>query len=226
MKKINIAIDGPAGAGKSTVAKLLAEELGYIYIDTGAMYRALTWKALQDKVDVHNEAELLSLLNSITIRLERGEKEQRVFVGQEDVTGQIRTREVTKHVSIVASHSRVREIMVNIQRSMAEHKGVVMDGRDIGTHVLPQAEVKIYLSASIEERAKRRYLELTQMGRTETLAEIEEEIRKRDEMDMNRSSAPLQKAEDAHEIDSTGLTIEQVVNHILTIVRKIQSLLK
>lgn len=217
MKKINIAIDGPAGAGKSTVAKLVAEKLNYVYIDTGAMYRALTWQALQEKLDVHEEADLVACLDRVTISFLPDGKSQRVLVNGRDVTSEIRTREVTAQVSVVAAHPKVRERMVQLQKKLAAHKGVVMDGRDIGTHVLPDAELKIYLSASIDERAKRRYLELKQTGSEQSLAEIKEEMIRRDEADMNREFAPLTKASDAIELDSTGLAIEQVVSSIINL---------
>ncbi|GAA0369569.1 (d)CMP kinase [Bacillus horti] len=220
MQRINIALDGPAGAGKSTVAKRMADKLGYIYIDTGAMYRALTWKALQVQVDVHDEQQLVALLNNCEIRLEPGENGQKVYVDDEDVTNPIREREVTNQVSFVASHEAVRLEMLRLQRELAKERGVVMDGRDIGTHVLPTAEIKIFLSASIQERAERRFLELQQKGEQITLAELEEEIKKRDEIDSQRKTAPLRKAEDAVEIDSTGLSIEQVVQQIVTLVQQ------
>lgn len=220
MKKINIAIDGPAGAGKSTVAKLVAEKLSFIYIDTGAMYRALTWKALKDNVNIHNEIALVKLLSNTDISIQPDKKGQKVCVDHLDVTEEIRKREVTNHVSFVASYKQVRKTMLDMQYKLAENKGVVMDGRDIGTEVLPHAEVKIYLSASIEERATRRYLELKQKGEEQSLAELQEEIRKRDERDTNREFAPLKKASDAVEVDSTGLTIEEVVNIILDIIQQ------
>lgn len=220
MKKINIAIDGPAGAGKSTVAKLVAEKLKYVYIDTGAMYRALTWQALQDNINIHEETDLVACLNRLSISFMPEGNLQRVYVNQRDVTNEIRTREVTNQVSVVASHPEVRKMMVQFQQQMAANKGVVMDGRDIGTHVLPDAELKIYLSASIEERAKRRYLELKSMGREQALDEIQEEIMKRDQADMNREFAPLAKASDAIELDSTGLTIAEVVNSIINLVQQ------
>jgi len=220
MEKINIAIDGPAGAGKSTVAKKLADILRYIYIDTGAMYRSLTWKAFQNNVDIHSDAQLSTLLKETVIDLSPSENGQRVFVDGFEVTEQIRTPEVTNHVSIVASHMKVREEMLMLQRKLAEQKGVVMDGRDIGTHVLPNAEVKIFLSASIDTRAQRRYLELQQKGIDHDLEQLKDEIARRDQKDSEREIAPLKKAHDAIEIDSSSLTIDEVVQQIMLLVQE------
>jgi cytidylate kinase len=220
MKKMNIAIDGPAGAGKSTVAKRVADELTYAYIDTGAMYRALTWKALQKDVDVSSEADLTALLQTIDMQISPSKHGQKVYVNQVDVTEEIRKRNVTNQVSQVASHPHVRKSMLDLQRQLAQKGGVVMDGRDIGTHVLPDAEVKVFLSATIEERARRRYLELKEKGQEQDFEELKEEIRTRDERDSNREVAPLQKANDALEVDTTGLTIEQVVAEIIHIIKE------
>lgn len=219
-KKINVAIDGPAGAGKSTVAKQVADQLHYIYIDTGAMYRAITWKALQENIDAQDEEALAALLEQSKIRLEPGKNGQKVYLDDEDVSSAIRIREVTNQASVVASHEKIRLGMLTLQRDLARHSGVVMDGRDIGTHVLPDAEVKIFLSASIEERAQRRFKELQQKGQPITLAELMDEIRKRDKRDTERKIAPLRKADDALEIDSTGLTIDQVVQRIIQVVEQ------
>lgn len=158
-KKISIAIDGPAAAGKSTVAKIVAERLSYLYIDTGAMYRALTYKAIQQNVDLQNESELLDMLLDTSIEFVQEKKGQLVLLDGENVTDEIRTNDVTNSVSIVAKHKKVREEMVKRQQELASGGGVVMDGRDIGTHVLPKAEVKIFLLASVEERAQRRHQE-------------------------------------------------------------------
>ena len=220
MNKINIAIDGPAGAGKSTVAKQVADQLGYLYIDTGAMYRAITLKAIQKGIDVHDQEQLAALLEQSDIRLEAGSDGQKVYIDNEDVTSAIRVREVTNQASVVASHEKIRLALQQLQRELARNKGVVMDGRDIGTYVLPDAEVKIFLSASITERAQRRFLELQQKGQPVSLSELQEEIRKRDERDSQREVAPLRKAENALEIDSTGLTIEQVVQQIVGAVQQ------
>lgn len=213
--KINIAIDGPAGAGKSTVAKLVAEKLEFIYIDTGAMYRALTFKAIENKVDLKNEKEITDLLTNTNIELTTTAK---VFLDGEDVSEQIRSLEVTNSVSFVASHSSVRFEMLDRQRSMARNGGTVMDGRDIGTAVLPNAEVKIFLSATVEERARRRYEENIAKGFSTDFEQLKQEIALRDKRDSERETAPLKKAKDAIEIDTTHLSIDEVVSSILLIV--------
>lgn len=217
MGKINIAIDGPAGAGKSTVAKRVSDELGYVYIDTGAMYRALTWKVIEEKVNLHSDADVAKLLQTLDIQLSPNKNGQRVFVNQVDVTNEIRERRVTNQVSLVASHSHVRSVMLYLQRKLAQERGVVMDGRDIGTHVLPDAEIKLFLSATIDERARRRYTELKEKGQEQPLDEIKEEIRLRDERDSTREVAPLQKAVDAIQIDTTGMSVDEVVTSIIHI---------
>ncbi|MFC5714200.1 (d)CMP kinase [Thalassorhabdus alkalitolerans] len=220
MKLINIAIDGPAGAGKSTVAKKVASALSYLYIDTGAMYRAITWKALQEKADLNNGEQLGQLLESTKIRLVPDEKGTEVFVDDEEVSAAIRQNEVTRNVSIVAAHEKVREQMVEAQRELASRKGAVLDGRDIGTAVLPDAEVKVFLTASVEERAKRRYEEEIQKGMDSKLDAVIEEIRRRDQLDSTRLISPLTKAEDAEEIDTTQLSIEKVVQQICRLVEE------
>lgn len=220
MQKINIAIDGPAGAGKSTVAKLIADKLHFVYIDTGAMYRALTWKAMEENVDLHSDDQLGHLLQEVSISLVPESQGQKVLINDVDVSEAIRSREVTNQVSVVAGHPLVREGMLRLQQKLAQNKGVVMDGRDIGTHVLPDAEIKIYLSASIEERAKRRYLELEQKGEAHDFEELKKEIMLRDEKDMQREIAPLSKAADAIEVDTTGLSIEQVVDKIIGMIQE------
>lgn len=215
-KKISIAIDGPAAAGKSTVAKIVAEKLSYIYIDTGAMYRALTFKALEQNIDLQDEAVLLNTLTNTIIELLPGDKGQLVFLDGKDVTTAIRTSNVTNSVSIVAKHPLVRKEMVSRQQRFAENGGVVMDGRDIGTHVLPHAEVKIFLLASVEERALRRHTENIAKGFPSDLEKLKEEIAFRDKLDTEREAAPLKKADDAVEIDTTSLSILQVVDKILS----------
>ncbi|MCG3083455.1 (d)CMP kinase [Anoxybacillus sp. LAT_35] len=219
-KKISIAIDGPAAAGKSTVAKRLAEALSYVYIDTGAMYRALTYCALQRGVDVHNEKQLMNVLHDTYIELKPSPSGQLVFANGENVTEAIRTNDVTNNVSYVAKHPSVREEMVKRQRELGQHGGVVMDGRDIGTHVLPHAEVKIFLLASVEERAKRRHEENVLRGIPSDFEQLKEEIARRDQIDSERAVAPLKKAEDAIEIDTTSLSIDEVVDRIMRIVRE------
>jgi CMP/dCMP kinase len=219
-KKIAIAIDGPAAAGKSTVAKIVASKLSYIYIDTGAMYRAITLKALENSVDVHDENSLEVLLKSTDIKLIQQEDGQRVLLDGRDVTTEIRSKEVTNNVSYVSQHPKVRVDMVNRQQKLAELRGVVMDGRDIGTKVIPDAEVKIFLVASVEERAKRRHTENLNKGFPSDLEELKKDIEKRDLIDSQRDASPLVKAEDAIEIDTTSLTIEEVAEGILMEVNK------
>jgi cytidylate kinase len=212
--KISIAIDGPAAAGKSTVAKIIAEHYSYIYIDTGAMYRALTYKALQENVDLKDEEKVADVLSSIIIELQPSEDGQIVLVNEDNVTEIIRSNEVTNNVSIVAMHPKVREEMLKRQRILAETGGVVMDGRDIGTHVLPDAELKIFLRATVEERAKRRHEENQKKGYSSDFEQLKQEIANRDKLDSEREVAPLRKAEDAIEIDTTALSIHDVVKRI------------
>ncbi len=216
---MNIAIDGPAGAGKSTVAQLVAKRVGFTYIDTGAMYRALTLKALDENVPLADEEALIHLLRSMLILLRPGPEGQKVFVGDTEVTEEIRHPEVSRNVSIVAKHPQVRHEMMVLQRNMAKEQNVVMDGRDIGTHVLPFAEVKIFLTASIEERAERRFKELQSKGHLADLEVLKEEIALRDKLDSERETAPLRCAEDAIVLDSTGLSIDQVVEKIVELYR-------
>jgi CMP/dCMP kinase len=215
---IRIAIDGPAAAGKSTVAKLVAEKLSYIYIDTGAMYRAVTLKCLNQNVDLANEAAVKQLLPTTKIDLIPSELGQQVLLDSINVSEEIRKSAVTNNVSQIAKLSSVRDEMVRRQKKLAENGGIVMDGRDIGTHVLPNAEVKIFMLASVEERARRRYEEEISKGYASNLEQLMEEIALRDKMDSEREFAPLRKAEDAIEIDSTTLTIQQVVDTIMDVV--------
>lgn len=214
-KRISIAIDGPAAAGKSTVAKIVAEKLTYVYIDTGAMYRALTYKALQKGARLDHEAQLIDILNNTLIELQPGEMGQKVLLDGIEVTNDIRSSEVTNQVSYVAVHELVRKEMVKRQQAFARDGGVVMDGRDIGTHVLPNAEVKVFLLASVEERAQRRHDENIQKGFPSDLEKLKEEIAARDKIDSEREVAPLKKADDAVEIDTTSLTIADVVEKIM-----------
>lgn len=214
-KKISIAIDGPAAAGKSTVAKIVAEKFSYIYIDTGAMYRAITYKAQMADVNLDDEETLFQLLKNTKIELLPGDNGQLVYLDGKDVTNEIRSAEVTNCVSIVAKHKHIREEMVKRQQEFAVNGGVVMDGRDIGTFVLPNAEVKVFLLASVEERAQRRHLENIQKGYPSDLEILKEEIATRDKIDSEREVAPLQKARDAIEIDTTSLSIHEVVDKIV-----------
>ena len=219
-KKISIAIDGPAAAGKSTIAKMIAKTLNYIYVDTGAMYRALTYKALNQKVSLIDEQALYDLLMETDIELKSSENGQLVFVDQQNVTAEIRNNEVTGSVSEVAQHRLIREEMVRRQQLFAKNGGVVMDGRDIGTHVLPNAEIKIFMIASVEERAERRHQENLQKGFPSDIEQLKEEIALRDKQDSEREVAPLKKAEDAIEIDTTSLAINQVVDKIMSLIKE------
>lgn len=219
-KKVAIAIDGPAAAGKSTVAKIVAKKLSYIYIDTGAMYRALTLAALEKSIDVNHEDQLVDLLDKVEIELIQNDEGQNVMMNQKDVTLDIRTQHVSNQVSYIAKHPRIRKEMVKRQQNLAGKRDVVMDGRDIGTHVLPHAEVKVFLIATVEERAKRRYEENIEKGFPTDIEELKREIQQRDEIDSKRDVAPLIKADDAIEIDTTSLSIEEVAGIILEKVTK------
>ncbi|OEH93475.1 (d)CMP kinase [Bacillus solimangrovi] len=220
MSKVSVAIDGPAAAGKSTIAKLLAERFNYIYIDTGAMYRALTYAAINAKLDLESERELFALLREMKIELKPSINGQLVFINGEEVTDKIRSNEVSNNVSIVAAYRSVREEMVERQRELSEGASVVMDGRDIGTHVLPHAEVKIYMIASVDERAQRRYEENVKKGISADLSKLKEEISQRDKLDMEREVSPLKKADDAIELDTTSLTIHEVVEKISNLINE------
>ncbi|WP_028273081.1 (d)CMP kinase [Atopococcus tabaci] len=213
-KMLSIAVDGPASSGKSTVSKKVAKDLGLIYIDTGAMYRTLTYEALKRKADIENEEELLRILEDLSIRFERNGSDQKVYANETEVTEVIRNADVTNSVSIVSAHPKIREVMVERQREMAQKQGVIMDGRDIGTVVLPKADVKIFLIASVEERAMRRFKENQSRGITTSLEDLTREIEERDYKDSNREVAPLKQASDAHLIDTTGLSIPEVVEKI------------
>ncbi|AOM82788.1 (d)CMP kinase [Salisediminibacterium beveridgei] len=214
MKKVNVAIDGPAGAGKSTVAKMAAEKLGFIYIDTGAMYRAVTWKALNNHVDPRDDQSLETLLKHTEIQLTQKNGSPRVICDGQDVTEQIRDPSVTRNVSFTASHRNIREDLVRRQQQLAAKGGTVMDGRDIGTAVLPDAEVKVFLTASVNERARRRYDEQVAKGIPTDIDELKQEIENRDKLDTEREVTPLKQAEDAVYLDSTKLSIEEVVKQI------------
>lgn len=217
---MQIAIDGPAGAGKSTVAKKVAETLQYLYIDTGAMFRSLTYEAIRLKIDLSNGEELRKLLESLEITFLQTDEGQRVFLNHHDITEHIRSPQVSKYVSIVATHKEVRDEMLIRQQQLAKEGQVVMDGRDIGTHVLTDADLKIFLTASANERAKRRYAELKEKGIETNLAQLKKEIEERDKRDSEREIAPLKKAKDAIEIDTTHLSIDDVVEKILTLVKE------
>lgn len=219
MDKIQIAIDGPASAGKSTVAKLVAKQMNYVYCDTGAMYRAVTWAALQKGIALDDDVALEQLLEKITISFQAAKPEQKVFVDQSEVTKEIRMPEVTNNVSLVAAQPSVRAYLTTKQQEIAQAGGIVMDGRDIGTTVLPNAQVKIFLVASVKQRALRRYKENQQKGINTPLDVLEDEIAKRDYKDSHREVSPLVKAKDAILLDTTSLTIEQVVEEITKIIK-------
>ena len=212
-KKLVVAIDGPAGAGKSTVAQLAAKKLGYTYIDTGAMYRAVAWKTLKAGEPVTDE-KILATVKDIKVALRYEAGMTKVFVDGEEVTDEIRTPAVSAVVSQVARLGLVREKMVEQQREMAAAGGVLMDGRDIATHVLPAADVKIFLTASLEERAGRRWKEMKEKGYAMTLEELRADIARRDKADSEREISPLVQAEDAELLDTTGMSIEEVVDAI------------
>lgn len=207
----NIAIDGPAGAGKSTIAKTLSKELGYVYVDTGAMYRAMAYYFLQQGIDKDDEAAIIAAADDadVTIRYENGA--QQVLLNGENVTASLRTEQVGNMASATSVYPAVRTKLVALQQKLAQTTDVIMDGRDIGTCVLPQAQVKIYLTASVETRAKRRYKELLEKGEPADLEKIAADIEERDYRDMHREMSPLRQAEDAVLVDSSEMNIDEVV---------------
>lgn len=219
MKKIVVAIDGPAGAGKSTIAKLAAEKLGYAYIDTGAMYRSVAWKFLQTG-KAFDEDFISGLSKTMLIDFKPEAKINRVFVDGTEVTNAIRTPEVTAIVSRVAAIGAVREAMVDQQRRMGETGGVLMDGRDIGTVVFPNAQLKIFLTASVEERARRRYAEMVAKGQQVDLQQLQADIAERDKQDSERAISPLRQAEDALLLDTSDMGISEVTDRILQLVQE------
>jgi cytidylate kinase len=218
---VKIAIDGPAGAGKSTIARLVAKRLGLRYLDTGAMYRALTLAALERGVPCTDEEALLRVATSVDLEIVFDEetKGNRVYLDGQDVTDLIRRPEVNAYVSLVSSHKKVRDFIVALQKEIARRGCIVMDGRDIGTVVMPDADWKIFLHASVEERARRRLRELRRNGHDVDLQELAEQIRQRDHFDSTRAISPLRKAEDAVEVDTTHLNIEEVVARVLAIIK-------
>lgn len=211
----SIAIDGPAGAGKSTIAKKVSSALGFIYIDTGAMYRAVALKAINSGIDTKSQKELAVMMEAVNITISHENGSQRIFLDGKDVSELIRTGEVSVGASNVAVFPEVRLKMVELQRKIAADKDVVMDGRDIGSYVLPKANLKIYLTASVDERARRRYEELLQKGQKVIFEEVREDMVYRDNNDSGRALAPLVKVPDAIEIDSSELLIDEVVEKIL-----------
>ena len=211
---INIAIDGPAGAGKSTIAKRLAKKLGFIYVDTGAMYRAMAYYFLQHNIDAKDENAIAAACPDVDVTITYENGEQQVLLNGENVNGVIRNEEVGNMASSTSVYPVVRKKLVELQRQLAKSADVIMDGRDIGTCVLPDAQVKIYLTASSATRAKRRYDELTEKGVSCDLAEIEKDIIDRDYRDMHRETSPLRQAEDAVLVDSSEMNIDEVVDAI------------
>ncbi len=220
---INIAIDGPAGAGKSTIAKKLAQELGYVYVDTGAMYRAMAYYFLQQGIDKTDEAAINAAVDGVDVTIRYVDGAQQVLLNGEDVTGSLRSEQVGNMASNTSVYPAVRVKLVALQQKLAQTTDVIMDGRDIGTCVLPDAQVKIYLTASVGTRAKRRYDELVEKGEQPDLEKIEADIEERDYRDMHREMSPLRQADDAVLVDSSEMNIEQVVSAILEIVKEKQA---
>ena len=219
--KITVAVDGPAGSGKSTIAKIVADRLGLLYIDSGAMYRAVTYYCIKKGCNLDNPQELISASGETDIRLTKIDNTLKVYVNGEEITEQIRIREVTNNVFKIAREPLIRERLVEQQQKYAEIDSVIMDGRDIGTVVFPNAEVKIYLDASVDERTSRRYKELSAKGETVDFEKLRAEVIARDNSDKNRAVGPLKIADDAIVIDTTGLNIEQVSDKIIQIINKL-----
>lgn len=217
---MKIAVDGPAGAGKSTIARLLAKHLGLRYLDTGAMYRAITLEALRREVDTGDEEALMKVATSVDLNIVfQGDKGNLIYLNGEDVTNSIREPEVTAHVSAVSSHKKLRDFIVALQEQIAKQGSVVMDGRDIGTVVMPDADWKFFLRATVEERARRRQSELERRGVSLDAGELREQIRRRDHLDSTRENSPLRKADDAIEVDTTSLSVAEVVQKLLDLIK-------
>ena len=219
-KRLVIAVDGPVGAGKSTAARRLAEALGYVYIDSGAMYRAMGWKAVQSGLDLRDHAPVVALAMTTDIRVVPGAAGPRVLVDGRDVTAELRTRAMDEAASIVSTYPEVRRRLVALQRAMAEAGGVVMDGRDIGTVVFPDADLKFYLDADLSVRAARRLEDLRRNGAVADLASVQAEVERRDARDRGRETSPLTAATDAIRIDSTALAPDEVLCRMLGVVRR------
>ena len=214
-----IAIDGPAGAGKSTIAKLIAKQLGLVYIDTGAMYRAVGLKAKRNNIACSEQEKIEEMLKNTEVELKNENGATAVYLDGENVSTEIRLPEISRMASDISAVPVVRYVMVEMQRSMANKTDTILDGRDIGTFVLPNADVKIFLTASVEERAERRYKELIARGENVKREDVRSDIEKRDYNDSHRALAPLKKADDATEVDTTGMTIDQVCEKIISLVR-------
>ena len=214
-EKIIVAIDGPAGAGKSTVAKLLAQRLSYLYIDTGAMYRALTLKVKRNKINPSDEAAVCALMNNTAIELRYANNTLKVFLDSEDVSEEIRKPYISEGISEISKMKSVRASMTQLQRSLAKNNNCVLEGRDIGTVVFPNAQHKFYIDADFKERAFRRFKELKEKKETISLEGVEKDLSKRDTIDSTRECAPLKKAEDAIHIDTTSLTVEEVIETLI-----------
>ena len=215
-----IAIDGPAGAGKSTVAKIIAHKLGSLYIDTGAMYRALTLKAIKEKIDIKDISLVIEMARNSQINLRNNQDGSlSVFLDGRDVTDEIRQPRITKLVSDIAKIKEVREVMLGLQRRLGNQRDSVLDGRDIGTVVFPAADKKFYIDANFKERVKRRYKELKELGQNITLKDVEDDLHNRDTIDSTREFAPLKKADDAVYVDTTNMSIEEVVDRLLKEIR-------
>jgi cytidylate kinase len=221
LKKLVIAIDGPAASGKSTTSKLTAKRLGYLHVDTGAMYRAMTLKIIESGIDVSDTIRIAEVAQKTAIRLEDFDDELKIFLDGRDVTKSIRSQAVTKNVSAVSALKDVREVMVREQRQMGKNGGIVLEGRDIGTVVFPDADVKIFMVAHVEERARRRAKELEKQGIHIPLEQLVNEIIERDQKDSQRDISPLRKADDAHVLDTSNLTIEEQVDFIVTIAKEL-----
>ena len=219
---MQVAIDGPASSGKSTISKLIAKENHFVYLDTGAMYRVVTLAVLKNQISLDDHRAIEQLVQTIEIGFSMQDGKQSVFMNGEDVTDEIRSVEVTKNVSAVSAIKEVRTRLVHLQQEIAENHSIIMDGRDIGTVVLPQAEIKIFLVASVEERAKRRFIENQEKGIEMSYEELVEDIRRRDHIDSTRKESPLKKAEDAIEIDTTTMTIDDVVKTVTALIQKNQ----
>jgi len=219
---MQVAIDGPASSGKSTISKLIAKENHFVYLDTGAMYRVVTLAVLRNNISLDDYEAIEKLVQTIEIGFSMQDGKQSVFMNGEDVTDEIRSVEVTRNVSAVSALKEVRTRLVHLQQEIAENHSIIMDGRDIGTVVLPQAEIKIFLVASVEERARRRFIENQEKGIEMSYEELVEDIRRRDHIDSTRKESPLRKAEDAIEVDTTKMTIEDVVKVVTALIQKNQ----